>query len=64
MEKKPPKLWLTPKKYTGDSAVVSVRLPKTMLADIDKIAKATGRTRNELMLTFLEFSLENTEFIE
>ncbi len=64
MEKCTPKLLLSPKKYTGDSSVVSVRLPKTMLADIDKIAKATGRTRNELILTFLEFSLENTEFIK
>ena len=29
------KFQITPKKYTGESAVVSLRLPKDMLREID-----------------------------
>ena len=45
-----PKLEIIPKKYSGESTVISLRITKAMLADIDKIAAETGRTRNELML--------------
>ena len=48
MEK--PKLQITPKKYSGESSVISMRLPKDMLRDIDAVAEETGRTRNEIML--------------
>lgn len=30
-----------------------------MLAEIDRVAKETGRTRNEIMQLSLEFALEN-----
>ena len=39
---------VAPKKYTGESAVVSMRLPKDMLRDIDAAAAKLGRTRNEI----------------
>ena len=61
LEKEPPKLKITPKAYTGDTAVISVRIQKDMIADLDKIAKATGRTRNEVMLLCMEFALKNLE---
>ena len=54
-------LKIQPKRYREESVVASVRLPKDMLRDIDKIAKETGRTRNEIMTTGLEFALEHMD---
>lgn len=59
MEK--PKLQITPKKYGGETSVISMRLPKDMLRDIDAVAEETGRTRNEIMLLSMEFALDNME---
>ena len=56
-----PILRITPKKYTEESAVVSLRLPKDMLRDIDMIAASTGRTRNEILTTSLEFAIRHME---
>ena len=53
------KLVIKPQKYSGETSVVSVRMPKDMLQDIDEVASATGRTRNEIIMLSLEFSLEN-----
>ena len=47
------------KKYTGETAVISMRIPKTMLADIDRAAEISGRTRNEIMSLSLEFALNH-----
>ena len=60
-EKEQPKLIIPPKKYKGETAVISVRMPKDMIADLDKVAESTGRTRNELMLMCMEFALNNLE---
>ena len=57
MEK--PILQIQKKKYTGDSAVISMRLPKNMLLDIDEVAKVSGRTRNEVLMMSLEFALDH-----
>ena len=47
------------KKYVGETVVVSMRIPKDMLADIDKAAEVSGRTRNEIMSMSLEFALNH-----
>lgn len=47
------------KKYRGESTVVSMRLPTELINEIDNIAKTTGRTRNEIMQTCLEFAVDN-----
>lgn len=53
-------IFTVPKKtYTGESAVVSLRLPKDMLKDLDEAAKISGRTRNELMAMAMEFALHH-----
>lgn len=52
------------KKYGGESAVVSMRLPKDMLKDIDAVAAKTGRTRNEILTMSLEFALEHLHIEE
>ena len=57
MEK--PILQISQKKYSGESSVISMRIPKDMLADIDQVAEVTGRTRNEILTTGLEFALNH-----
>lgn len=54
-----PILQIPQKKYTGESSVISMRIPKDMLADIDRVAEVTGRTRNEILTTGLEFALNH-----
>ncbi len=55
------KLIIQPHKYSGETSVVSVRLPKDMLADIDSVAEKTGRTRSEIIVLSMEYALENIE---
>lgn len=52
------------KKYREESVVISSRIPKDMLQDIDFVAKESGRTRNEIITMFLDFALKNTEIID
>lgn len=59
MEEK--KLEIKAKKYRGDSTVVSLRLPTDLIAKLDDISKTTGRTRNDIMQTCLEFAVDNLE---
>ena len=49
------------KKYTGESAVISMRLPRDMLQEIDTIAADTGRTRNEVLTLCMEFALNHLD---
>ena len=56
-----PKLTITQKRYVGETSVVSVRLPKDMVKDLDSVAEATGRTRNEIIQMCLEYALTNME---
>lgn len=58
-----PILKITPKKYVGESSVISMRIPKDMIRDIDRIAASTGRTRNELLTLSLEFALNHIEIV-
>ncbi len=55
------KLKIPSKRYAGDSAVVSARLPKEMVREIDVIAKRTGHNRNEILSLCLEFALKRVE---
>lgn len=55
------KLIIHPQKYGGETSVVSMRMSKGMLADIDNVAAATKRTRNEILMMSLEFALEHME---
>ena len=61
MEK--PTLLITPKKYAGETTIVSMRMSKELLKDIDNIAKVTGRNRNEIMAMSLEFALNHMEIV-
>lgn len=55
------KLIIQPQKYGKETLVTSVRMPKDMLAIIDKTAAKTGRTRNEILILCLEFALDNIQ---
>ena len=55
------KLIIEPHKYGGETSVISMRMPKEMLEDIDKVAAETGRTRNEILMLSMEFALEHLE---
>ncbi len=59
-----PVLKIKAKKYTGESTVISVRLPKDMLQDIDLAAQTAGRTRNDILVMSLEFALKHMEIQE
>ncbi|MCR4594886.1 MAG: ribbon-helix-helix domain-containing protein [Clostridiales bacterium] len=58
------KLEIQSKKYRGESTVVSLRLPTNLILRLDEISKRTGRTRNEIMQSCLEFAVENLEIKE
>lgn len=58
------KLIISSKKYRGDSAVVSIRLPDDLIKKIDTIAEQTGRTRNEVIQKCLAFAVDNLEVKE
>lgn len=57
MEK--PELKVTQKRYTGESTVISTRLPKDLVKELDGVADKTGRTRNEILQMSLEFALRH-----
>ena len=61
MEK--PTLKITPKKYAGETTIVSMRVAKELLKDIDAVANVTGRNRNEILTMSLEFALNHMEII-
>jgi len=56
-----PVLKISPKKYGGESTIVSMRLSRELLKDIDAVAAFTGRNRNEILTMSLEFALNHME---
>ncbi|BDF59486.1 hypothetical protein CE91St36_23030 [Christensenellaceae bacterium] len=43
------------------NSVISVRIKKTVLSELDNIAKQTDRSRNEVINILLEQAVENIE---
>ena len=58
-----PVLRITPKKYAGETTIVSMRMAKDLLKDIDHIASLTGRNRNEILTMSLEFAVNHMEIV-
>ena len=56
-----PVLKIEPKKYIGETTIVSMRMHKDMLQKIDTVAATTSRNRNEILSTCLEFALDHME---
>lgn len=60
-----PKFIVHPRKpAVGKSSVISVRIPDKTIQSLDKLASATGRTRNELILKCIDYALSNLEIAE
>ena len=55
------KLKVTMKKYTGETSVVSLRMPNELISKLDVICEKTGRTRNDLIIKSLDYALDNIE---
>lgn len=55
------KLVITTRKYVGESAVISARLPIDLIKRIDDICDVTQRTKNEVVQMCLEFAVEHIE---
>jgi len=53
-----------PKRNYGDNLVVSCRMPKELVKQLDEIGNRTGRTRNDLILKCVEFALDKVEIID
>lgn len=49
------------RKYRGETAVVSARIPKDLIAEIDRLSQKTGRNRNEIIEMCIEFAVEHIE---
>lgn len=58
-----PILKIAQKKYSGETTVVSMRISKDLLADIDSVASISGRNRNKILSTCLEFALGHMEVV-
>ena len=52
---------LESQKYRAESTVISVRIPKDMLAELDSLADKKGRKRNDVIMRALQYALENLE---
>lgn len=46
---------------SGEKEVISFRIPKDLLGNIDKIANKNSLSRNEFMVQCLEFALDNLD---
>lgn len=58
------KLIITPKKYGGKASVVSARIPDDMIRALDDLSARTGKSRNELLITMIEFALDHIEIAD
>ena len=55
------KLVISQKKFSGDSSVLSLRVPNELVSRLDDIAESTKRTRNDIILKCLEYAVQNIE---
>ena len=59
------KLVIKPRRRGEDGyKVFSVRIKEEIVEQIDSIAQNTGRSRNELIGTFLQFAIDRCEISE
>jgi len=59
------KLTITQKLPRGEDGykVLSIRIKKEIIEDIEEISKKTKRSRNELIGTLLEYAIKNSEVV-
>ncbi|MBQ8579189.1 MAG: ribbon-helix-helix protein, CopG family [Oscillospiraceae bacterium] len=49
------------KKYDDGNRVISIRIREELLAQLDALADATNRSRNDVINLILEHGIKNTE---
>lgn len=52
------------KKYDDGNRVISVRIREDVLAELDRLADASNRSRNEIINIILEHGIKNIEIEE
>lgn len=55
------KLIIQSKKTVGESTVISMRISKELLEEIDEVVAKTGNSRNEVLQLCLRFAMENLQ---
>ena len=55
------KLVIPKKRYAGETAVVSARIPADLIREVEKICNKTGRSKNDILQMCIEFAVENIE---
>lgn len=58
-----PVLRISQKRYNEETAIISMRLAKDLIRDIDAVANMTGRSRNDILTMSLEFAMEHMEIV-
>lgn len=51
------------KKYDDGNRVISIRIREELLAELDKLATNSNRSRNEIINLILEHGIKHTEII-
>ena len=49
------------RKYDDGNRVISIRVREEILAELDSLAEASNRSRNELINLILEYGIKNIE---
>ena len=49
------------RKYDDGNRVISIRIREDLLAQLDALANASNRSRNEIINLILEHGIQNTE---
>lgn len=53
------KLVIRPKRFKGETIVISTRFSMELVDKIDELVKKTGRTRSEILSICLEYAIDN-----
>ncbi len=49
------------KPKSGEKEIISFRIPKVLLSEVDLVANKNSLSRNEFMIQCLEYALDNIE---
>lgn len=55
------KLIIQNKKSNAESTIISMRIQKNLLMEIDEIVAKTGNSRNEVLRMCLRFAMDNLQ---
>ena len=52
---------IPPRRFRGETAVVTSRLPVELISLLDNLSRQTGRSRNEVIQLCLEYAIDNMD---